>query len=265
MIWEMNGTSVVTTAALTNPGASWLVIGAGDFNADGNADILFQNVDSTPMIWEMNGTSIIASASLPNPGNFWNAIGTGDFNGDGMSDILFQNKDGQPMIWEMNGTSIIAQATLSNPGKKWHAIGTEDFNGDGKADILFQNGDGTPLIWQMNGTSVASTFTTANPGSQWVLQDDGPIAQSQMGSGAKTGLHLGDDLLSTGGTPSSGAPAGGGTMHLSAPDIFNVGAGTQGTPPFSLAANDPLLFASSGNALTGVLQPNDQHLQFGRS
>src|SRR5207253_867163 len=67
-IWEMNGSSIVASAVLPNPGKFWHAIGTGDFNNDGMSDILFQNKDGTPLIWEMNGTSIIASATLTNPG-----------------------------------------------------------------------------------------------------------------------------------------------------------------------------------------------------
>jgi len=44
---------------MANPGPSWRAEGAGDFNGDGNADILWQNDDGTPAIWLMNGTSFI--------------------------------------------------------------------------------------------------------------------------------------------------------------------------------------------------------------
>ena len=65
----MNGTSVVSTTTLANPGATWQAIGTGDYNGDGKSDILFQNaVTGTPMVWTMNGTSVTASATLPNPG-----------------------------------------------------------------------------------------------------------------------------------------------------------------------------------------------------
>jgi hypothetical protein len=182
---------VTSTATLPNPGSSWKVIGAGDFNGDGNDDILFQNSDGTVTEWEMNGTSIVSAVAVGNPGTSWKAIGTGDFNGDGNSDILFQKNDGTPMIWEMNGTSIISSAVLTNPGAEWTAIGTSDFNGDGMADILFQRSNGPPMIWEMNGTSVVTSFTLPSPGPQWKLQDDGPIQSGQTAAGSQPpALHL---------------------------------------------------------------------------
>ena len=45
LLWEMNGTSIIASATLSNPGSAWKAIGTEDFNGDGNADILFQNGD----------------------------------------------------------------------------------------------------------------------------------------------------------------------------------------------------------------------------
>ena len=156
----------------SNPGPSWKAVGTGDFNADGAADILFQNANGQAAIWEMNGTNIIGGGAVsPNPGPGWTAVGTGDFNGDGRSDILWQNaSSGQTAIWEMNGTSIIGGGTLGiNAGPGWKAVGTGDFNGDGHSDILFQNaGNGQAAIWEMNGTSVIGGGTvSAIPGNAW--------------------------------------------------------------------------------------------------
>jgi hypothetical protein len=71
MIWEMNGTSITTSATLPNPGITQIAIGTSDFNGDGKADILFQNITGTPLIWEMNGTSVATTFTLPNPGIQW--------------------------------------------------------------------------------------------------------------------------------------------------------------------------------------------------
>jgi hypothetical protein len=69
----MDGTSVVSTATLPNPGSAWHAIGTGDYNGDGDSDILFQNNNGTPMIWTMNGASVTATATLPDPGSHWHA------------------------------------------------------------------------------------------------------------------------------------------------------------------------------------------------
>jgi len=167
----MHGTSVASTATLSGPGILWHVVGSGDFNADGKADIVFQNIDGTPLIWTMNGATVTSTTTLSNPGIAWKAIGTGDFNGDGNADILFQNSNGTPLIWTMNGTSVASTATLSNPGSTWKAIGTGDFNGDGKDDIVFQKSNGTPMIWEMNGSTVIASATLPKPfgGASWDL------------------------------------------------------------------------------------------------
>src|SRR5262249_54837612 len=96
-IWEMNGTSVIGTGDLGNPGSSWHAIGTGDFNADGHSDILWQNDDGAGAIWAVDGLSVSSAAILGNPGSSWHALGTGDYNGDGKSDIQWQSiaGDGQ--------------------------------------------------------------------------------------------------------------------------------------------------------------------------
>jgi hypothetical protein len=93
-IWELNGNIIIGSANLGNPGASWHVLGTGDFYGKGNGqpDIFFQNNSGEVAIWEMNGTTVIGGGSLGNPGPSWQAVATGDFNGDGKSDVLWQSK-----------------------------------------------------------------------------------------------------------------------------------------------------------------------------
>jgi FG-GAP-like repeat len=155
-----------------NPGLAWKAVGTGDFNGDGDSDILFQNTSTGQVsIWEMKGNKLIGGGPVsPNPGPSWHAIGTGDFNDDGRSDILFQTTtSGQVSIWEMNGNSLVGGGPVSpNPGLSWHAVGTGDFNGDGHSDILFQNVSGQASVWEMNGNSlIGGGPVSANPGSSW--------------------------------------------------------------------------------------------------
>jgi ELWxxDGT repeat protein len=167
VIWELNGTSVLRSASLGNPGPSWHVKATGDFNGDGFSDILWQNDDGSVAIWEMNGINMIGGAVLGNPGPSWHVVGTGDFNGDGFSDILWQNGSGEVAVWEMNGTSLIGAASLGNPGPDWHVIGSGDFNGDGFSDILWQKSSGEVDICELNGTKVIANGSLGNPGPTW--------------------------------------------------------------------------------------------------
>jgi ELWxxDGT repeat protein len=98
VIWRMNGTAIIGSGSIGNPGPSWHERGSGDFNGDGRSDILWQNDDGSVAIWEMNGANVIGGGVLGNPGPSWHVAGTGDFNGDGHADILWQNADGSVAI-----------------------------------------------------------------------------------------------------------------------------------------------------------------------
>jgi serralysin len=62
-------------AVLTNPGPTWHVEAAADFNGDGKSDILWQNDNGMPAIWLMDGLNKIADAAVGhNPGHEWHLL-----------------------------------------------------------------------------------------------------------------------------------------------------------------------------------------------
>ncbi len=173
-LWSMNGAVVASTSYVTlnggivAPDASWSVAGTGDFNGDGNSDILWRNTAGSTALWEMSGSSIVGSSGLVangtalNPDPSWSVAGVGDFNGDGHADILWHNSStGMLSVWTMNGATITsgsavtAGGSIVAPDASWSIAGVGDFNGDGDADLLWRNNiTGSVAEWLMKGSAI---------------------------------------------------------------------------------------------------------------
>src|SRR5262249_46039418 len=136
-IWLVNNTSVTSQTILPNPGTNMVIVGTGDFNGDGDADILFRDtVTGSVEMWEMKGTSIVADANL-GTSTLWAPVAVGDFNGDGRSDILWKDTSGNLAMWEMNGPTRQLGAIVGNIGAGSTVVGVGDFNADGRSDFLW--------------------------------------------------------------------------------------------------------------------------------
>ena len=159
-------------------GPPWEILGVGDFNGNGKADILFRNTaDNATQVWFMDGHRISGRISLmaedgQTPmmiGPPWEIVGVGDFNGDGKADILFRNTaDNATQVWFMDGHRISGRISLmaedgQTPmmiGPPWEIVGVGDFNGDGKADILFRNtADNATQVWFMDGHRISGRIS----------------------------------------------------------------------------------------------------------
>jgi FG-GAP-like repeat len=176
--WFMDGNRIASRADVVGEdgkpmviGPPWSIVGVGDFNQNGKADILFHNTDGQTQIWFMDGNKIVSRANVVaengnslNVGLPWSIVGVGDFNQNGKADILWHNTDSQTQIWFMDGNKIVSRANVvgedTKPmviGPPWSIVGVGDFNQNGKADILFQNAtDGAAQIWFMDGNKIVS-------------------------------------------------------------------------------------------------------------
>jgi hypothetical protein len=132
---------------------------AGDFDDDGNTDILLLGADRTLAFWLMNGTSIRHGVAPFRMAEGWMIVGSGDFNNDGKTDLLLQDKDGALAFWLMDGTSITHGVIPLRLPAGWQIAATGDFNNDEQTDILLQDREGSLAFWLMDGTSVAEAVT----------------------------------------------------------------------------------------------------------
>jgi hypothetical protein len=86
--------------------SDWQVKGIGDFDGDGNADVLWQHpATGTVAAWFMNGRTLPpAIGILGAVPSDWQVKGIGDFDGDGNADVLWQHPaTGTVAAWFMNG------------------------------------------------------------------------------------------------------------------------------------------------------------------
>lgn len=149
--------------------ANWEVVTTGDFNKDGDADIVWRHKSlATWKIWQMENGLRVAQST---PSDFdlahaWTVVGAGDIDRDGDDDIIFNNATtGAVQAWEMQNYVVVATRSIgTKAGYTLSRIG--DFNADGDVDLLFrQNGGDTLITWELQAGGFVAERALANTGT----------------------------------------------------------------------------------------------------
>ncbi len=163
-MWFMNGLTLSYGQVLTPsmPGAGgWHPRAAGDFNSDGNADIVFQEPGGACALWLMSGSWLSYGVLLDGPASFeWGVKGvtqlgtvSNDYDQDGLPDLMEITVFGtSPQNPDTDGDQLddynevhVRQTDPRNP----------DTDGDGLGDG-FESGNGTdPKNPDSNNNSVS--------------------------------------------------------------------------------------------------------------
>jgi hypothetical protein len=111
---------------------NWKIVGTGDFDGDGRADILYRN-DTTGQVYIllMDGPTIANRGFVYTEPNLdWKIVAVGDYDGDGKADILYRNdKTGQVYMLLMDGLRIANQGFVySEPNLDWHILGPYEYS-----------------------------------------------------------------------------------------------------------------------------------------
>jgi hypothetical protein len=148
-IWQMDGTDKTAEVKITiNPGIEWSVCGVGDFDQDGNSDILFQN-GTRVGVWIMDGTS---PKTVPEADETTKIFEIGSGTVVGVKDNLIYLQDDDPItVWEMDadedGKPVIAnQSILAVPSTGWRFSAVGDFDNDGQLEVAIRHNRGSVVI-----------------------------------------------------------------------------------------------------------------------
>ena len=159
-IFEVGNTPCVNANEASN-----CALTVGDFNHDGNADLVATSgYDDTVIVLlgHGDGTFSPANGSPVTVGSFPQAVKIGDFNADGLQDLAVANaKDNTISILLGNGDGTFTAAGGSPVpvGSFPFFVAVADFDGNGTADIAASNEiDNTVSILLGNGDG---TFTEA--------------------------------------------------------------------------------------------------------
>jgi subtilisin len=120
-VWLMDGAQVRDTRLLSIPqimDGQWQIVGAGDTNGDGYADLVWQHqTEGWLGVWYMRGEQVIGTQFLSVnriTDLNWHIRAVGDVDADNHADIIWQNDaTGQLGVWLLNGSSVVNQRSLS--------------------------------------------------------------------------------------------------------------------------------------------------------
>ncbi|MBR1220424.1 hypothetical protein JQ557_20655 [Bradyrhizobium sp. U87765 SZCCT0131] len=161
-LMDPSGSGQIATAPSLGNAPDYSIVGTGDFNGDGTADVLTLS-NGTLGAWLMTNGQISSAPSLTTVPSDVKIVAIGNFAGGGIDSIFWQNSStGQIGEWLMNpnGSGQIASApVLGVQPASLQIIGAGDFNGDGTDDIFWRQSDGTVGEWLMGAGQISSGIT----------------------------------------------------------------------------------------------------------
>jgi uncharacterized protein YjhX (UPF0386 family) len=257
--------AIVLTAGATDPSElRGFQFATGDFDRDGDMDIVVPNLASnqvTPYL--NNGSGTFSAGTAVNVGTTPVAVAVGDFNRDGKLDIVVSNW-GANTIGTLTGVgdgtfnAISAVTVGTNPA----GLAVFDINKDGDDDVVVANyGDDTVQVVSNNGSgtmTAGSTTATGDGPSGVVAADfdrdgDKDVAVTNWLAGTVSVLATAAGAISTDETITVGTkPLGIVAADFNANGKIDLGVANFGSGTVSVSLNGGTSFGVVSNTTVGT-------------
>jgi hypothetical protein len=179
---QMNANTAQSVTTVGQVGTNWNVDGAGDFNRDGDSDILLHRDSGgvrNLLAFEMQGNAVQAAHNIGQLGADWQIGGLGDFDHDADGDVLLFRESGgikSLLTLEMENNAVQAAHNIGQIGANWQIDRVADFDGDADQDVLLHSDAGglrSLLVLEMNGGAIAAGHVIGQLGTNWQIDGAG--------------------------------------------------------------------------------------------
>lgn len=171
---ERQGVPLPVTGPVTPP-LTWRIAATGDFNHDGQPDLVWHNsITRRIAIWVMEGVQW-AGTLRPSPDQGevdWEIVAALDFNEDGERDLLWYNPtSGRVVQWLLDGELRRTMGRFTSPphagNANWRVVAAGDYGVGpggmpGTNDIVWRHAiSGRAMVWFLDeaGQRTAATYT----------------------------------------------------------------------------------------------------------
>ena len=148
--------------------AATQILGLGDFNGNGQSDLLLRNVNGAVGCYFTGGPTT-GWNYFQSLGDEWKLAAVGDLNGDGRDDVVLKHDAGFAGSWLTQSDGTMAWANLDTLPAGFAIAGAGDFDGDGVDDVLLQKGTYYGA-WLVANGSVSSWMGLGDLGNVTVEQ-----------------------------------------------------------------------------------------------
>ncbi len=154
LLGDGSGTFTLTPKPVLIGGINPISITTGDFNGDGNQDLVvagngFRQGMRT-LLGSGDGTF---SARIPTKfTGFLQSVAAGDFNNDGKPDVVAVDFTSSLQVFVGNGDGTFQTPERQHGGTQGFVVGVADLNNDGKLDLLFSRHNSLEVLLNTTGT-----------------------------------------------------------------------------------------------------------------